>query len=136
MDTDLLAGLWAHKSYLGFGVLAVYYAIRIMRMGWFQMLLPQALQWDSLPVEVRQVLVGVASCGGAVVVSLAGGMPVQEALVAALPVALGAVGWHKAVQGVGDAIDMRALKLDPDYQPGTVRKATSIVVPISDGVTK
>jgi len=126
-----IESLRAGAPWYGAAVGATTLLIRAYRTPTIQAALPLGVRWSRLPRIVRQLTVAVAAAATSWLASLASGQPPRAALVAALPVALGAIGAHKATKAAGHAHTRRALAVEgATYEPGAVRKAVSPVLPI------
>ena len=87
------------------------------------------LLWAKLKKPVRVGVVGGASFIGALGVTLAIGVGWQAALVAAIPVTIIAIVTHLMGKTAGDALDTWLEARKPQYVPGTIRRAATILLP-------
>lgn len=127
---DGLKQAWAVGGYWGVAAAAVMLLIRIYRKEFIQNALPARFRWSNLDVGVKLALTGLAALGGTFVTAMIAGASPVTALLAALPVALGAIFGHHATELVGTAIDIVMAKVKKGkYVPGTLRRASSIVLP-------
>lgn len=109
-------------------------AIRIIRLPLIQGILGSinpALAWDKWPIGVKLGLpFALAFLGVFLPGLLVGGLGVGTAIVAALAAALTAIGSHVATKEAGAAMTEAAVAKNPAYQPGTIRQAVGIALPI------
>ena len=127
-----IEALKSGAPWYGSAVGATVLLVRALRAPVLQASLPRLLQWSKMPRIVRQLAVAMTSAACSWLAALASGAPPRAALVAALPVALGAIGAHKMTKAIGHAHTRRALALEgPEYEPGAARRAVSPVLPIA-----
>ena len=128
---DGLKQAWSVGGYWGLTAAVVMLAIRVYRKSFVQKVLPSKFQWDNLDSGVKLALTGLAAFGGAFTTAIIAGVGPLAALIMGVPVALGAVFGHHATELAGTAIDIVMAKVKKgEYVPGTLRKASAIIVPL------
>jgi len=136
-DFELLRASWDCLGWYGLVIGAIVIGIRQLRKPAVQGILGRVsvyLQWAGWPLWVRLALICASAGGGVALTTLVAGQGWIAAAVAALPVALGAIGTHKVTKAVGHAATLfAAIKGDPvappllqagrkaAYRPGSLR---------------
>lgn len=93
-----------------------------------------SLQWDRLPLGWKRLLPFLIPAIGGALTAVAAGSGWAGIIIAAAAAgaATGASSFatHKATKKIGEVSMEAALRKDPNYKPGTLRKAMSLVVPL------
>ena len=125
---------WAYEQG-GWGclaALATIILIRVYRTDTVQTnpLLPMKAHWDSLPQWVKWSLsfLGAGLTGGIPV--LIAGQGIWAFVIAVTTVGVGAILGHEGTKSVGKVMYKSATGKNPDYEPSTVRKMTTLIVPL------
>lgn len=92
------------------------------------------LAWDNQHELVKTGVVAGTSAVASACVVLAAGLGWTAAAWAAAPVMIVAIVTHICGKAVGDAVDGWMKTKNPQYVPGTLRKATTVLVPLSKKV--
>jgi hypothetical protein len=130
-DAQLIAdAMGAGVAWYGVAAACVTVCIRLLRRPVVQRLLPHAVRWASLPAPAQWAIVGLTAAGASWVTSLIAGHPPGAAALAALPVALAAVGGHEGTRACGYLDTRRRIKRAADYRPGSIRTTLDVVLPI------
>lgn len=108
----------------------VLFAIRTMRTQLVQNMLPPGLQWMAWPAWLKWLVPFVLALLGTVLYDVNLGLTPWEAVANAFAAAVAATAGHSLTKAAGQAEQGVRLRRDPMYQPGLVRKAASVVLPI------
>jgi hypothetical protein len=110
---------------------SVVVAIRWYRSAAVQAILPAAIKWHNLPQLARYAVVFGASLLASWAAAIASGQGHMAAMVAAIPVAAGALSTHKATRAVGYRQTARAIeRKGASYEPGSIRTGLGVVFPV------
>lgn len=96
----------------------------------------QKALWDRLPSWVKYIVVFTLTAAGSALSAIHSGTPWMDAVFNAISAGFGASGLHVMTEKMGDTHTAMAVKSNPDYQPGILRKIASIVVPINKDMIK
>lgn len=123
------AGLGGWAAVVGGIGVVVTAAIRLFRMRWperFNRLHPIAK--IALPFAAAfagSLIIGIA---GSIAGGIALGSVFGKLVVAAIAAGVAAIGAHETSKVAGVTMDAAMIARDPNYQPGTLRKMSSLVV--------
>ena len=128
---DELAEAYAQAGWLGLAAVAVTLALRVYRKPLIQAILPPQVRWNALPRVYHWLLVAAASGAASALTAVSTGMSWKAAVIAAVPVALGAMTGHETSKAIGHNHTASCIrKHGVTYEPGALRKALDIVVPL------
>jgi hypothetical protein len=123
------AGLGGWAAVVGGLGVVVTFTIRFFRMRWpkrFDRLHPFAkLALPFAAAAVGTLIIGIA---GSLAAGTALGSVIGKLIAAAIGAGIAALGAHETSKTAGITMDMMMLKKNPDYEPGTLRKMSSLVV--------
>lgn len=114
----------------------VMVGVRMLRRPEVQQHLPERLRWARLSFLARVLVIFLSSLTASALASLAAGLTLKAALVAAVVAGLTAIAGHKATKGAGHALTARAVKGDPTYQPGALRRSIDLIAPLDQGLVR
>lgn len=129
-EIAVIVALWNAVGLWCIPVVAVMLGVRLYRMPQVQDSLHPRWQWATWPRWAQWGLIGVGSLAASVATGLVSGVGWTAALMAAVPVALGAIAGHKGTKAIGHTMHKAALLDDPAYEPSPFRSAASLVVPL------
>lgn len=127
-------GLEVFKALAAFGPLGkasvfLMLAVRFLQTDFIQSLLPEQVRWSRLKPWVK-VAIPVGGSLLAACLALLGGASAPLIVPYALVVAGGAILGHHMTKKLGTMVAESALKKNPFYEPGAVRRVASIVFPL------
>lgn len=130
-DLETLREAYQNGGWIALAAVAVTIALRLYRKPQIQGLLPPTWQWKAMPLWMQWLVVFVCALVASWLGGIANGVPVWAALLAAVPVALGAICGHKVTKTLGHAhTDAQVEKHGLAYQPGSIRTALDLVFPL------
>lgn len=128
---DGLKEAYTKAGWLGLAAAGLMLAVRLYKADVVQSFLPAKLQWANLGLwQQRGVIGGTALAGGALAAVL-GGMTWAAAMLAALPVAIGAMFAHNVTKVAGQALNGVLVKI-PLYDGSGVQKMVAVVLPTGE----
>jgi len=134
---DELAEAYAQAGWLGLAAVAVTLSLRIYRRPSIQAILPRSWRWDALPEVYHWAIVAAASGAAAALTAASTGMSWGAAVVAAVPVAVAAITGHETTKALGHRHTAACIRQHGvTYEPGVVRKALDIVIPLDAGTLR
>lgn len=125
------AGLGGWAAVVGSLGVVVTMAIRFFRVRWpkrFDRLHPFAK--IALPFAAAAVGTLVIGIAGAMAAGTSLGSVIGKLIAAAIAAGITAIGAHEATKSAGVTMDMMMVAKDPSYEPGTLRKMSSLVIDI------
>lgn len=134
MDEQLqqLADSYQHGGWFALIAGLIAFVIRIYRSPQVQGLLPDGGRWEALPKLARQGIVFLLAFISTWITARIGGQGFWAALIAAFPVAFGAIAAHKFTKAIGHEQTRKRIRQDPEYAPSRVRRSLRTVLPIDD----
>lgn len=128
--------LWAEAKGLGLLGAALLFGIRIFRLPAVQAKVPAKIRWRRWPQLLKWAAPVVFAFAGTLAWKIGADLGWGAAVTFALTSAGASIITHKVTKQVGDVEGKAKLANDPTYQPGWIRKAARLVVPISKAVPK
>lgn len=131
VDPSVLVEAYRQGGWWAVAAVAVTASVRLLRHDAVQRLLPDRYRWVHLPAIVQWGAIGLASVIASVLSAIAVGGDIGAAIVASVPVAIAAVGAHKASKATGHAMTRAQVrKQGSGYRPGKARMAVASILPI------
>jgi hypothetical protein len=128
---DLLRQGWSMAGWFGFVIAGLVLIIRWLRKPLIQHALgyiSPRLKWSKWPKWVRRVFVLFGAFVGAIFTAVLGGQSIMAAIVASLPIAIGAMGTHKITKAVGHHLTNTGMAKDPArYRSGSLRTSLDVI---------
>lgn len=134
-DLTLLSDMLLSAGPLGASAFFLMLSVRLLRAENLQSLLPKRVRWSNLSPTAK-VLLPMGGSLLAALLAVLGGASAPQVVPLALFVGFSSIGGHHLTKKLGEMLDDKSIKDDPFYEPGKVRQAAHLLLPMKKPDTK